>query len=92
MYYILFYETIDDYLTRRAPFRKLHFEHLQNALDAGELVMAGAYANPADGAALIFKGDNAEAAARFAKTDPYVLNDLIKKWYVREWTVVFGGE
>lgn len=91
MYYILFYETVNNYLEKRAPFRQLHFEHLQKAQDAGALTMAGAFAHPADGAVLVFKGDSSKVAERFAETDPYVLNGLIAKWYVREWTVVFGG-
>ena len=60
------------------------------ASDRGELVLAGALANPVDTAVLLFKGDSAEAAESFAKSDPYVLNGLVKRWYVREWTTVAG--
>ena len=87
-YYLLFYRTIENYIERRAPFRQLHFEKLREAHDRKELVMAGAYADPADGAALVFRGKSAEVAERFAKTDPYVLNGLIEHWEVRAWTVV----
>ena len=52
--------------------------------------MAGAYANPADGAALVFKGESPSVAEEFAKNDPYVNNGLITRWWVREWTVVLG--
>jgi hypothetical protein len=53
-------------------------------------VLGGALANPVDGAVLLFKGDSPEVAERFAKSDPYVANGLVKRWYVREWTTVVG--
>jgi uncharacterized protein YciI len=39
---------------------------------------------------LLFKGDSPAAAESFAATDPYVLNGLVKRWRVREWTTVVG--
>ena len=88
MFFILFYETVDNYIERRAPFRDLHFDHLHQARAAGHLLRAGAFANPANGAALVFKTDDISTVERFAKTDPYVTNGIIRKWYIREWTVV----
>ncbi|MAM20206.1 MAG: YciI-like protein [Christiangramia sp.] len=87
-YFILFYETVDDYLEKRGTYRQVHLQHAENAKKDGHLVLAGAFANPADGAALIFKSDSPEIAEAFAKNDPYVQNGLIKNWSVREWTVV----
>ena len=29
-------------------------------------------------------------AENFAKADPYVVNGLVKRWHVREWTTVVG--
>lgn len=92
MYYILFYEVVDDYVHRRAPFREEHLERAKKAHEKGQLVMAGAFASPADGAALVFRADDSSAAEDFAKNDPYVKNGLVKNWRVREWTVVIGGE
>ncbi len=92
MHYILFYEVVDDYVNRRAPFRDAHLKHATQAHAQGQLVMAGAYANPADGAALVFKGESPSVAEEFAKNDPYVKNGLITRWWVREWTVVLGGQ
>lgn len=89
-HYLLFYELVDDYVTRRAEFRDLHLERAWKASARGELVMGGVLANPVDTAVLLFKGDSAEIAERFAKSDPYVANGLVKRWYVREWTTVAG--
>ena len=54
-------------------------------------MLGGAFANPVDGAVLLFRGDSAAAAEQFAKGDPYVANGLVKRWYVREWTTVVGA-
>ena len=53
-------------------------------------MLGGAYAKPVDGALLLFKADSPSVVEEFAKTDPYVLNGLVKRWYVREWTTVVG--
>ena len=91
MYYLLIYKTVDNYIERRKPFREEHLVLAQSAYDNGTLVMAGALADPADGAVLVFKGESVEVAEEFAKNDPYVKNGLITEWSVRPWTVVIGG-
>jgi uncharacterized protein YciI len=90
MHYLLFYEVGQDYVSRREEFREAHLEKAWQASGRGELVLAGALANPADGAVLLFKGDSPEVAERFARADPYVTNGAVKRWYVREWTTVAG--
>jgi uncharacterized protein YciI len=89
-HYLLFYEVVDDYATRRAPLREEHLKRAWAASDRGELVVAGALANPLDGAVLMFRGESPEVAERFAKADPYVTNGLVKRWHIREWTTVAG--
>ncbi len=91
MYYILFYELVDDYLEKRVEFRKAHLAYVEEAYKRGELFMAGALSEPADYALLIFKGDSPKPAEDFTKNDPYVLNGIVKEWKVRPWTVVIGG-
>jgi uncharacterized protein YciI len=90
MYYILFYKTVDNYIERRTPFRGEHLSLVQSFHDAGSLVMAGALADPPDGAVLIFKGDTSAAAEEFVSKDPYIKNGLITDWSVRPWNVVTG--
>lgn len=92
MYFILFYKTVSNYVERRAPFRDEHLRLAREARAKGDIVMAGALADPADGAVLVFKGESAKVAEDFAKNDPYVKNGLITEWYVRSWTVVVGNE
>ncbi|MFN7952307.1 MAG: YciI-like protein [bacterium] len=92
MHYLLFYEGGEDYAERRAPFRAEHLAHARAAVARGELVLGGAYANPVDGALLLFSGDSPAVAERFAKADPYVLNGAVRRWWVREWTTVVGRD
>lgn len=92
MHYLLFYEVGDDYISRRGEFREAHLAKAWQASDRGELVLGGALANPPDGAVLLFKGGSPEVAEKFAKSDPYVTNGLVRRWYVREWTTVAGAD
>jgi uncharacterized protein YciI len=89
-HYLLFYEVVDDYAARRAAYREEHLKNAWAASDRGDLVVAGALANPADGAVLMFRGESPEVAERFAKADPYVAAGLVKRWHIREWTTVAG--
>ena len=91
MYYILFYKTVDNYIEKRTPYRNEHLALAQKYHKNGTLILAGALADPTDGAVLVFKGDEPKVAEEFAKNDPYVKNGLIKEWYVRPWTVVIGN-
>ena len=87
-YYILFYETVPNYVEKRQPFRADHLQHAENAKENGLLKLAGAFANPANGAAFIFNCEDAETIEEFAEADPYVQKGIIRKWYIREWSVV----
>ena len=89
-HFLLFYDTASDYLERRPQYRAAHLEKARAAKARGELFLAGALADPADGAVLVFTGADKSVAEDFARTDPYVTNGLITSWKVREWTTVIG--
>lgn len=92
MHYLLFYEVGEDYVAKRAAFRDAHLEKAWKASDRGELLLGGAFANPVDGAVLLFQGNSPEVARKFAGADPYVTSGAVKRWYVREWTTVAGKD
>jgi uncharacterized protein len=92
MHYLLFYEVGPDYLERRGEFRAEHLELARRAHRRGELILAGALADPVDGAVLLFRGSSPAAAAGFAADDPYVRNGLVRSWRIREWTTVVGDD
>jgi len=101
MHYLLFYDYVPDVLERRGPFRPAHFALARAAVARGELVLGaldldcgdgcgGTFADPVDGAVLLFKADSPAVAEEFAKADPYVLNGLVTNWKVRTWTTAVG--
>ncbi|MBZ5590014.1 MAG: YciI family protein [Acidobacteriia bacterium] len=92
MHYLLFYDVSPEYQERRAEFRAEHLTLAWQAQSRGELVLGGAFADPVDGALLLFQGESAEGAERFAAADPYVRNGLVTRWRVRPWTTVVGED
>ena len=92
MHYLMFYEFAPDYLERRGQFRAEHLRLAWEGHERGEIVLAGALAEPADGGLLLFKADSPAVAERFAAADPYVRNGLVSSWRVRLWTTVIGKD
>jgi uncharacterized protein len=90
MYFALMYDLVDDYLERRGAYRAEHLALARAATERGEIVLAGAFADPADQALIVFEGTDRSVAERFAEADPYVRNGLVRNWRVRAWTVVIG--
>ena len=90
-HFLLFYDGAPDYLERRPQYRGAHLAYAWAAVDRGELLLGGALADPVDGAVLLFQGEDSSAAEAFARSDPYVVNGLVARWHVREWTTVVGG-
>ena len=90
MHYLLLYDVVDRFVEHRAPFRGVHLELARRAHERGELLLAGAFAEPVDGAALLFRGEDDSAAVAFAENDPYVKEGLVTAWRVRRWNVVVG--
>jgi uncharacterized protein YciI len=91
-YFLLFYNLVDDYITRRAAFRKEHLRLAQEAHKRGDLLLAGAMSEPADRGLLVFRVPDRSIVEQFANNDPYVLNGLVNRWEIRPWTVVIGNE
>ncbi len=92
MHYLLAYELADDYLARREAFRAEHLKLAWDAVERGELLLAGAAGEPIDSALLLFTIDSPAAAEAFAKADPYVTNGIVKGWTVRKWHTVVGAD
>jgi len=92
MHFMLIYHLEDDYLERRPQFRADHLALAKEAVARGEMVLAGALTEPSDMALLLFQGDSPEAAERFAQSDPYVKNGLVRRWEVRRWMTVVGED
>jgi hypothetical protein len=91
MHYLLIYDTAPAYLARRGEFRAAHLALAWQAVARGEIVLGGAVGDPVDSALILFCCDSPEVPAAFAKSDPYVLNGLVKRWQVKPWITVVGS-
>jgi uncharacterized protein len=89
-YYLLEYVLIDDYLARRTAFREEHLTLAREAHRRGNLILAGALAEPPDRAVLIWRTSDRSLIERFADDDPYVRHGLVTSWTIRPWNVVIG--
>ena len=90
MHYLLFYDVVDDYVERRPAYRVEHLELAEQSVARGELLLAGALAEPIDGAVFLFQGASPRVAEAFAQSDPYVRHGLVTSWRVRTWPTVVG--
>ncbi len=92
MHYLLSYDLAPDYLERRGQFRDEHLTLAWQAQERGEIIVAGALAEPSDMALLMFQGDSPDVAERFAQADPYVIHGLVTAYRVRQWNTVVGEQ
>jgi uncharacterized protein YciI len=89
MKYVLFYESGDDVATHAPPHFPAHSARLQEFHARGDLLMVGTFGDPQnEGSMSIFT--SRKAAEEFAKDDPFVLNNVVRAWYVREWNEVLA--
>jgi uncharacterized protein len=88
--HLLEYALVGDYLTRRAAFRDEHLALAREAESRGDLILAGALADPPDRAVLVWRTDDRSVVERFVEDDPYVRHGLVTSWTIRPWTVVVG--
>lgn len=91
-YFALFYDVVDDFPNKRTPFRPDHLRHVQQSHDRGDLLLAGALAQPVDAALLIFRANDASVAEDFARRDPYVTAGLVTRWHVRPYLQVIATQ
>jgi uncharacterized protein YciI len=91
MHLALIYSLVDDYVERRAPLRDEHLGLARAAAERGELVLGGAFDQPADRAVLVWATEDEDVVRRFVDADPYVANGLVRSWEIRRWNVVVGS-
>ena len=90
-HYLLIYEVSDDYLARRAEFRKEHLTLAGHLPEGLTLIAGGAVEDPTDMAILFFEAESEEPIKQFVSSDPYVQNGLVVKWRIAKWNTVAGS-
>jgi len=89
-YYVAFFVTscksIDEIKSKHAATIAAHLARSNELHKKGTLLMAGAFLdNPDEPVSTMGIFASKEAAEEYAKGDPFVLNGLVTKWYIREW-------
>jgi uncharacterized protein YciI len=85
---VMFYEVAPDGLPKARIHYEAHRARLNDFHGRGSLLMAGPFANPAEGAMGVFT--SREAAEEFIQGDPFVINGVVAKWSLREWNEVLA--
>jgi uncharacterized protein YciI len=91
-YFALFYDVVEGFAERRAPYREAHLRLVHEAHRRGEILLAGALGMPSDRALMIFRASDPSIVDAFARADPYVVNGLVTRWEIQPWAVVVGNE
>ncbi|NHZ36005.1 YciI-like protein [Massilia rubra] len=92
MHYLLCYELAPDYLETRGKYRSEHLKLAWEAQERGELIMGGAFSDPADMSVLFFQSESPAVVEAFAKADPYLLHGVVTGYKVRQWNTVVGKD
>ena len=83
--YLLFYETGGNYPGGAREHFPAHKARYLEFMERGVLLALGPFM---DGAGSMAIFSSREAAEEFAAEDPFVLNDVVGEWRVREWREV----
>jgi len=80
--YVLFYESADDVAEKAPVHFAAHQARWHEFRERGSLLLIGPFSDRA-GAMGVFT--TRAAAEEFAAGDPFVLQGVIRHWYIREW-------
>jgi len=84
MKYLMFYEMAPDGLSKAMANLPAHQARLKEFHQNGTLLMAGPYGSPPVGALGVFTSRS--AAEAFVAGDPFVLNGVVGKHNIQEWS------
>ena len=88
MKYVLIYDSADD-VAQTAPVHfAAHRARWKDFQADGTLLLIGPYSDQS-GALAVFT--TRAAAEEFARSDPFVLNGVVRAWSVMEWAEALGG-
>jgi uncharacterized protein YciI len=82
--YVLLYDSADDVRSKAPMHFPAHVARWKEFQQNGTLLMIGTFGNPQDeGSMAIFT--TRQAAEAFARSDPFVLNGVVRRCSIREW-------
>lgn len=87
--YVVFYESAADVAAKAPAHFPAHRARLDEFYARGDLLMVGTFANPQEEGSMAIFATRA-AAEEFATGDPFVVNGVVARWYLREWNEIYG--
>jgi len=84
MKYVLLYESTPDFRTKVLTHIAAHRALWKTFHDDGRLLMIGPFTDEPAGEAMGVFTTRA-AAEEFVRADPFVANDIVARWTIREW-------
>jgi len=90
-HFVLIYEFVPDYLSRRSPYRAEHLALARASAARDEVQLGGALVDE-PGGLLLFKAESSATAEAFAASDPYVRHGIVRAYRIREWKTVVGRD
>jgi uncharacterized protein len=89
MKYVLFYESADDVASKAPLHLAEHRARIQEFHARGLILLVGTFGDPQrEGSMAVFP--TREAAEEFVADDPFVLNQVVRRWEIREWNEVLA--
>ena len=87
--YVVLYESAENVLEKAPAHFPAHSERADEFHGRGTLLMVGTFGDPQEqGSMAIFT--TREAAEEFVAGDPFVVNEVVRSWEIREWNEVFA--
>lgn len=88
VYQALFYDYVEDVVSKRAPYRADHLALVGAWKADGKVVSGGALGQPPAGALIVFSVEDPAEVEAFVAEDPYVRGGIVTGHRVVPWTVV----
>lgn len=90
--YAVIFTFVPNAVERRQPYRQAHLEYIGGLRDAGRIVMSGPWADPLDGALMVFRAESLFDVEKIIRDDPYYQANLWPEIRIREWNVVMSSQ
>lgn len=95
LYYVTFFviacTSIEEVKAKAPDALAAHLQRSQELQAHGTLLMAGAFLDHGEeGLTTMGLFPSREAAEDYAAGDPFVLNGMVTRWYIREWANILG--
>ena len=95
VYHVVFLETgyssFEEAISKAPDLIAAHKARSAELHNQGAILMAGAFMdNGGEPLSTMAVCATREAAEEFVRGDPFVLNGMVNKWYIREWANIFA--